>query len=228
MAKRLLAKYPRSIYKGSKEVKQPFNYLLVLDFECTCKKYEKIDPQEIIELPCAAVSTTSWEVENVFHEYIKPKHHPQLNPFCTELTGIVQDMVENRPHFPEVFQKFCDWLEEHKYFKDGNDSTFITCGNWDLKHMLPKQCELENVPLPKQFMKWINLKDVVCDATDYFPRSLSDMLSHLNLPIIGTLHSGINDVENMVQIIQALQSRYNVEFKINTVHYNILKQYINK
>ncbi|XP_033355044.1 26S proteasome non-ATPase regulatory subunit 6-like [Bombus vosnesenskii] len=226
MAKRILTKYPRSIYKGTKEIKQPFNYLLVLDFECTCKKYEKIDPQEIIEFPCAAVSTTSWKVENVFHEYIKPKYHPQLTPFCTELTGIMQDLVDNQPCFPEVFGAFCNWLEEHKYFKDGNDSAFVTCGDWDLKFMLPSQCELENISLPKQFMKWINLKGSFCDAIDHYPRNLTDMLLHLNLPLIGKLHSGMSDVENMVQIIQALQSRHNVQFKINNVHHDALREYV--
>ncbi|XP_076756267.1 26S proteasome non-ATPase regulatory subunit 6 [Xylocopa sonorina] len=226
MAHRVLKKYPRSIYKGTNEIKQYFNYLLVLDFECTCKRYEKIEPQEIIEFPCAALSTQTWQVENVFHKYIKPKVHPQLTTFCTQLTGIVQDMVDNEPHFPEVFATFCDWLEEHNYFKEGNDCAFVTCGDWDLKSMLPEQCKRDNVPLPKEFQKWINLKGTFCDATEVYPRSLKDMLIRLNIPLRGKLHSGIDDVENMVKVIQILQSDYDVQFKINNVHPDILKVYM--
>ncbi|KOC62217.1 ERI1 exoribonuclease 3 [Habropoda laboriosa] len=226
MAQRILTKYPRSIYKGTKEIKQHFNYLLVMDFECTCKKFEKIEPQEIIEFPCAAVSTTSWQIENVFHEYIKPRFHPQLTTFCTELTGIIQSMVDNQLHFPEVFKKFCKWLEENNYFKDGNDSAFVTCGDWDLKHMLPYQCKLDKVSLPAQFSKWVNLKGSFCDATEFYPRSLIDMLSHFDLPVHGRIHSGISDVENMVKIIQNLNSKYNFEFKINSAQTDVWQQYI--
>lgn len=223
MAYRLIKRYPRSIYKGSKEVKQHFNYLLVIDFESTCKKYEKMEPQEIIEFPCAAVSTKTWNTENVFHEYIKPKVHPQLTSFCTDLTGIIQDMVDNQPHFPEVFDKFCKWLEKHNYFKEGNDCAFVTCGDWDLKSMLPAQCELDNIPLPDHFQKWINIKDTFCEATQYYPRSLKDMLTFLKIPLQGRLHCGINDVENIVKVIQTLQAQHNVEFKINTAP-NLLKK----
>ncbi|CAL7941231.1 unnamed protein product [Xylocopa violacea] len=226
MAHRILRKYPRSIYKGTKEVQQYFKYLLVLDFECTCKKYEQIEPQEIIEFPCAALSTQTWEVEDVFHRYIKPTFNPQLTSFCTNLTGIIQDMVDDEPHFPEVFATFCDWLKEHNYFEEGNDCAFVTCGDWDLKSMLPSQCERENVQLPEQFKKWINLKGTFCDATELYPRSLKDMLFRLSLPMHGKLHSGICDVQNMVKIIQVLHSDYNVQFKINNVQSNILETYM--
>lgn len=216
MAYRVIKKYPRSIYKGSEKIEQHFNYLLVIDFESTCKKNEEIKPQEIIEFPCAAVSTRTWNIENVFHEYIKPKFHPELTPFCTQLTGIIQDMVDSQPHFPEVFDKFCKWLEEHNYFKEGNNCAFITCGDWDLKSMLPKQCELENIPVPDHFQKWINLKNMFCEATEYYPTTLTNMLTFLKIPLHGRLHSGIDDVQNMVRIIQTLQEKHNIIFKITT------------
>ncbi|XP_026670414.1 26S proteasome non-ATPase regulatory subunit 6 [Ceratina calcarata] len=225
MAHRLLTRYPRSVSSGTKELKQYFNYLLVLDFESTCKRYEQIEPQEIIEFPCAAVSTSSWQIENLFHQYVKPRAHPVLTSFCTELTGIIQGMVEDQPHFPEVFEKFQDWLDENNYFKDGNDCAFLTCGDWDLKMMLPKQCELVDIPVPHRFKRWINLKGAFCDSADYYPRNLVDMLSHLKLPLEGRLHSGIDDVKNMVRIIQTLHSRYNTQFKINSAHKDVIQQY---
>ena len=71
---------------------QKYDYLLVLDFEATCgnKGYEPT-PQEIIEFPCAMISTKkNFEIVSIFHEYIRPIHNPTLTTFCTELTGITQ------------------------------------------------------------------------------------------------------------------------------------------
>ncbi|XP_076647681.1 ERI1 exoribonuclease 3 [Halictus rubicundus] len=223
MAHRVIKKYPRSPPGLLKEVKQHFNYLLVLDFEATCKQYEILKPQEIIEFPCAAVSTTSWQIENVFHEYVKPRVHPNLTSFCTTLTGIIQEMVDSQPHFPEVFDKFQNWLEENKFFKNDNKSAFVTNGHWDLRVMLPSQCRLENITLPPHFTKWIDLKESFFDATNHYPRSMPNMLTHLKLPLEGRLHSGIDDVKNMVTIIQTLQKNHNVLFKVNCAPDVLLK-----
>ncbi|XP_033342597.2 ERI1 exoribonuclease 3 [Megalopta genalis] len=223
MAHRVLHKYPRRPPSLPKEIKQHFNYLLVLDFEATCKEYELIKPQEIIEFPCAAVSTKSWQIESVFHEYVKPKVHPNLTSYCIKLTGIIQDMVENQPHFPDVFDKFQGWLEENNFFKDDNKCAFVTCGNWDLNVMLPAQCKLEKITIPPHFTKWINLKQSFFDATDDYPKSMTYMLSHLKLPLEGRLHSGIDDVKNMVTIIQTLHEQYNLLFKINSAPNILLK-----
>lgn len=184
-----------------------------MDFEATCEKYQQIKPQEIIELPCAVLSTCDWTVKDVFHDYIKPRIHPILTPFCTELTGIMQDMVDDQPRFPEVFSKFCEWLTKGRYFDESNKSTFVTCGNWDLKVMLPSQCDLDGIVLPDQFKQWIDLKHTFSEFVRYYPRSLRDMLARLNLPLQGRLHSGIDDVKNMVAIIQALQEKHNAQFK---------------
>lgn len=200
----------------SNEIVQNFEYLLVMDFEATCEKNSVLRPQEIIELPCAVLSTRDWSLKDVFHEYIKPKFNPILTPFCVELTGIIQDMVDNQPHFPDVFSKFCEWLTKEGYFDKPNKSTFVTCGNWDLKVMLPNQCNLENIVLPDQFKQWIDLKHVYSEYSMYYPKSLLDMLVRLNLPQHGRLHSGIDDVKNMVAIIQTLQQKHNVQFKITS------------
>ena len=71
---------------------QNFDYLIVLDFEATCgsKGHQPI-PQEIIEFPCALLNVRKgFEVEAIFHQYVRPVKHPLLTTFCTELTGITQ------------------------------------------------------------------------------------------------------------------------------------------
>lgn len=77
--------------KKGEYLSQKYDYLLVLDFEATCNEGSKLKPQEIIEFPCALINTKkSFDVVSIFHEYVRPVHHPKLTTFCTELTGITQ------------------------------------------------------------------------------------------------------------------------------------------
>lgn len=216
MAHRLLGRgFPRATNK-IKEVRQQFEYLLVLDFEATCEKNVALKPQEIIEFPCVALSTEDWRVKDSFHQYVKPRVNATLTPFCTELTGIMQDTVDDQPHFPQVFAKFNEWLNDGGFLRDENTSAFVTCGDWDLKTMLPNQCQLDGLSVPKHFDKWIDLKRSYCDATDLFPRSLKHMLIHMELPMQGRLHSGLHDVNNMIRIIVKLKELYDATFKITS------------
>ncbi|XP_032682556.1 ERI1 exoribonuclease 3 [Odontomachus brunneus] len=216
MTHRILRGIPRIMTNHYQEIMQNFEYLLVMDFEATCKKYQKLQPQEIIELPCAVLSTRDWDLKDTFHEYVKPRVHPILTPFCTELTGIMQDMVDDQSYFPDVFSRFCNWLKKGGYFDESDKSTFVTCGNWDLKVMLPSQCSLDGITLPDQFKQWIDLKHTFSEYKMRYPRGLQDMLARLNLPLQGHLHSGIDDVKNMVTIIRALHEKHNVQFKITS------------
>lgn len=217
MAHRLFQNYCDTLKRVTPpiRVEQKFEYLLVIDFEATCKKNEVLKPQEIIEFPCLAVSTHGWKLTDIFHEYIKPRAHPMLTPFCTELTGIIQEMVDNQPCFPDIFIKFHKWLADGGYFDRPDKSAFVTCGNWDLKIMLPNQCKLDSIELPREFKQWIDLKHIVCKTIGYYPKSLKDMLTRLNVPVRGRLHSGINDVENMVSIIRELRE-YSAKFEITS------------
>lgn len=216
MAHRILRRYPRTMINRSQEIMQKFEYLLVMDFEATCDKNKLLNPQEIIELPCAVLSTNDWKLKDIFHEYIKPKIHPILTPFCTDLTGIIQNMVENQPYFPDVFSRFCEWLTKGQYFDRTDKSSFVTCGNWDLKVMLLNQCNLDGITLPEHFKQWIDLKYTFCESTGYYPRSLRDMLIRLDLPQQGNLHSGIDDVKNMITIMQTLKEKHNAQFTITS------------
>lgn len=68
-------------------VKQDFDYFLVLDFEATCIKDMRLNPQEIIEFPCLKVDAKTFQIVDKFHSYIRPVYRPKLSPFCIKLTG---------------------------------------------------------------------------------------------------------------------------------------------
>ena len=71
---------------------------------------------------------------------------PTITPFCSELTGITQDMVEEEPEWEKVMEMFLSWYNENNLSPD--NSTFVTCGLWDLNTMLPKQCQYSGLSVP--------------------------------------------------------------------------------
>ena len=95
---------------------------------------------------------------------VQPIHHPILSDFCTKLTGITQDVVSSADTFDEVFSQFRVWIEnEQGLVGSEEDSTktklaFLTCGDWDLRHMLPEQCRTSQLPIPGYMKRWINIK----------------------------------------------------------------------
>jgi ERI1 exoribonuclease 3 len=69
-------------------------------------------------------------------------------------------MINNQPCFKETFVQFQKWLEETECWNSHNKSIFVTCGDWDLQVMLPKQCQLSNIDIPSEMKHWINIKKV--------------------------------------------------------------------
>ncbi|KAH1166416.1 hypothetical protein KIL84_015588, partial [Mauremys mutica] len=136
---------------------QRYHYFLVLDFEATCDK-PQIHPQEIIEFPILKLNGRTMEIESTFHMYVQPVVHPQLTPFCTELTGIIQGMVDGQPNLQQVLERVDEWMAKEGLLDPSVKSIFVTCGDWDLKVMLPGQCQYLGLPVADYFKQWINLK----------------------------------------------------------------------
>ena len=131
--------------------------------------------------------------------YIKPIFHPILSPFCTELTGITQDMVDGGITFPQAMKQIIKFLTERGY--NNQNFTFLTCGNWDLKYMLPEQAKLSRVKIHSSFQKWINIKHEYQKFYNQQPRGMVYMLDSLGLELIGRHHSGIDDCRNIANIV---------------------------
>jgi len=188
---------------------QSFDFFLVLDFEATCQRGPRLYPQEVIEFPCLLVSGENFEIKDTFHRYVRPMVHSELTPFCVELTGIVQDMVEDEEDFKQVQSDFLKWFNHH----DLNEKkfTFVTCGDWDLADMLPHQCQHANLePFTRTLGvegKFINIKYSFRDHLGIYPRGLPDMLKHLGINFQGRLHSGIDDCKNIVTILKCLAEK---------------------
>lgn len=93
---------------------QHFKHFLIVDFEATCDSGKLPDPQEIIEFPCLKVNSSTFEIEAKFHRYVRPAVFPRLTPFCTQLTGIVQEMIDSSPSLVETLEEFNFWLKTER------------------------------------------------------------------------------------------------------------------
>ncbi len=194
-------------------VTQPFEYFIVLDFEATRDRPAPV-PQEIIEFPSVLLSGETFEVVDEFRSFVRPKFHPQLAPFCTELTGITQEQVNDARLFPEVLGDYLAWLRgkglRAESQDDGVEAAFITCGDWDLKTMFPSQCRVCRPsidPIPHAFQRWVNIKKHFAAWAGVKPRKapgMSGMLRRLRLELTGRHHSGIDDCRNIAKIVRHL------------------------
>ena len=179
------------------------DYYLVLDFEATCDEKSTPKPQEIIEFPVLKVNATTMETEAIFHSYVQPTAHPKLTPFCTKLTGITQEMVDGKPSLLQVLNMFDQWMTTENLRGDVN-ICFVTCGDWDLKTMLPGQCKHLEIDVPSYFNKWVNIKKIFSNITSTKAISMVSMLNHLKLKQDGRHHSGIDDSKNIAKILKEL------------------------
>ncbi len=182
----------------------PVDYFLVLDFEATCDNATKVKPQEIIEFPVLKVNAKTMVTESIFHTYVRPTAHPILTPFCTKLTGITQDKVDGQPTLVEVLDEFHKWMFKNGLLEPNVTSCFVTCGDWDLKTMLPGQCKYFKLPIQDYFRKWVNIKRVFEKATGRAAKGMPGMLTALGLELDGRHHSGIDDSKNIAKILVEL------------------------
>ncbi len=189
------------------------DHLIVLDFEATCDDVNPKAPQEIIEFPSVLLSAHTFEVVAEFESFVRPVHHPVLTPFCRELTGIEQAHVDGAPLFADVFAAHQAWLTQHglplEPGADGLPYAFVTCGDWDLKTMLPAQLqacdEVPNEP-PAPYRQWINVKHPFRAATKQKrgATGMPHMLEKLGLELEGRHHRGIDDCRNIARLVRAL------------------------
>eukprot|EP00072_Mus_musculus_P073699 XP_017175462.1 PREDICTED: ERI1 exoribonuclease 3 isoform X11 [Mus musculus] len=125
-----------------------------------------------------------------------------------QLTGIIQAMVDGQPSLQQVLERVDEWMAKEGLLDPNVKSIFVTCGDWDLKVMLPGQCHYLGLPVADYFKQWINLKKAYSFAMGCWPKNgLLDMNKGLSLQHIGRPHSGIDDCKNIANIMKTLAYR---------------------
>ena len=191
--------------KTAKFPTQNFDYFLVLDFEAN-GDHKTIKPMEIIEFPVLKVRGKTFETEAVFHYYVEPAVN-KICEYCTDVTGITQQMVDGQPRLDTVLQFLDDWMNIEGLLKDDVRIVFVTCGDWDLKTQLPRETAWHGYTLPDYCQTWINIKRPFEEFTGLRARGMMGMLKDLGIPHTGKHHSGIDDCKNIAKIVRELARR---------------------
>lgn len=100
----------------------------------------------------------------------------------------------------------------------------VTCGDFDLAHVLKKECEAKKIEIPAYLKRYINLKNVFqysflndsIDGGNEVYISMKRMLNDLGLNMEGLHHKGADDVKNLAKIILKMRER-GVKFTHNFV-----------
>lgn len=115
-----------------------------------------------------------------------------------------------------MWKRFQEFLATHGLLEADKMDThvFVTCGDWDLKTMLPNQLRLvdadhgfdESGRLVAPYNRWINIKAPFKKKFNMtrYNVGMAGMLSKLRLKLEGRHHSGIDDCKNILRIAEAL------------------------
>ena len=195
----------------------------VLDFECTCEENTWSYLHEVIEFPVVLVDTSTKQIVDSFHRYVRPTENATLTKFCSTLTGIDQEQVDNAEPIDTVLHELDAWLRSKDLVHGGGAThdfsvfAFATDG-WDLDHFLDVECRRKGLYKPGAYLdRWVDLEKIFkekrANADDRNgrkkPRSsrranLLTMLRHHKLQFEGRLHCGADDARNLARVALAL------------------------
>jgi len=119
--------------------------------------------------------------------------------------GLAEEALEKAVILPDMLRDLEQWLTDKGLLPaDGNkyDFAFVTCGNWDLKSMLPRNCQLLNLQVPNYMKQWSNIKTIYQQhyGRKRPPAGMANMLRALHIPLEGTHHVGKDDAANITKI----------------------------
>jgi len=166
---------------------------IIVDLEATCWEKRDQSPNEIIEIGAICVGKNKKVLEE-FNEFVKPKIHPKISEFCTQLTSITQAQVDTALEFPEVLEKFQNWIQHF-----GEDYLLCSWGFYDrvqfkndcVLHELDTDWLEKHISLKHQYQKIRHLRR---------PIGMKKTLKKEKMPLEGFHHRGIDDVRNIVKI----------------------------
>ncbi|NEO43734.1 MAG: exonuclease domain-containing protein [Moorea sp. SIO4A1] len=167
----------------------------MVDIESTC--WEPSPPEgqvsEIIEIGVASLDINDLTSRKDKTITIKPVDS-QVSEFCTQLTGITQDLVdlEGIP-----FKKGCKILEQEH---DSKELVWASWGDYD-REMFQSQCERTETSYPFK-KKHINISCLFAIAQKLNREtSIPKALEILGLNFDGSLHRGIDDAYNAARLL---------------------------
>lgn len=170
------------------------SFFLVIDLEATCDDGGRLPSREMetIEVGAVLVEADTLAPIDEFQSFIRPVRHPQLRPFCTQLTSITQRDVDGAPLFPEVMIKLGEFLR-------GRDALFCSWGAYD-RRQLDQDARFHKISLPLGDQHF-NIKQGFADQLHDRPVGMAGALRRVGLTLKGTHHRGIDDARNIARML---------------------------
>ena len=171
-------------------------HYIIFDLEATCWENQMLNrEQEIIEI--GAVKYTRFgETLGQYQTFIRPTEYPSLSNYCTRLTGIDQDDVQNAPTFGNVIGEFLHWAEE-----DGIPLAYCAWGKYDRELLL---YECERLGLEDEWLEpYLNLKQQYRELNRIPGRvGLKSALNRERIEFTGQHHRALDDAINLGKIFE--------------------------
>lgn len=170
---------------------------IVVDVEATCwAEPRPRDRMEIIEIGAVRLDE-DLNPAGEFTSFVRPVVEPTLSAFCTELTSITQAEVDAADPFSMVFPAFVDWIGDA-------DIRLCSWGFYDVGQFR-LDCDRHGVAFPEGFeTRHLNLKTEFAAWKGVRRCGMAAALKHLDLPLVGTHHRGIDDARNIALIAQQM------------------------
>lgn len=168
---------------------------VVFDLEATCWENENTPHvQEIIEIGAVLLDEYG-EILSTFNQFVRPKIHSVLSPFCMQLTSISQIDVNKAALFPVVIEDFKEWFG---YYEE-EDYLLCSWGFFDRKALI-HDCKLHRLE-----SDWaeahISLKHQYCEIKKLNGKlGLKKAVQLEGFSFTGTHHRGIDDAKNLTKI----------------------------
>lgn len=190
---------PKTAY-SVKNMDNPLKALLI-DLECTCNDDPTLasDEMEIIEIGAVIVllGVGTFEVLDDRQIYVKPQWHATLSNFCTDLTGIQQQEVDQSPPLKDALELLKNWISKHSI------TIWGSWGKFDQRHF-STETRIKELQNPLEPLQHINIKQLFARKRGHRV-GLARAIQLSGLEFIGRHHSGIDDARNIAQILESDQ-----------------------
>ena len=176
-------------------------HIMVVDFEATCGPGVSKTDAEIIEVGAILYSFQEDVIDvteaPTFHRYIKPQIVPTLTKFCTRLTGITQEQVDNGLPFEDMLLQWDKFLAKHGCIPD--KILFASWTDFDIKQL---RREVTRSTIHLEFPHSIDLqKAYKVHQKNGSIKSVTKALAEQNMEFVGREHSALHDAQNTSLLI---------------------------
>lgn len=177
-------------------------YFLIIDLEATCSDDSSIPRHktEIIEIGAVMLNRSTWEIDAEFQQFVKPVIYPVLTEFCTQLTTIRQQDVDNAPIFTDAIINLKQWMSNYPNY------VFCSWGDYD-KRQFQQDCKYHKIAYPFS----LEHRNIKKEFSEYLETSkaygMAGALNQLGLKLQGTQHRGIDDARNIANILRYMKCK---------------------